>query len=169
MNEFRIDFYRIFRIFFHLLNQSNCKLSNWTNFERIHFQKIWLHPIVGVGSNELNSNWFSSNFSNIFCAFKSIESQIIKSNEFRTNSNFTPSLRYTHTSLTPSLVDFHIASSISLLESLSSLWVAFLGADKMKVLQGVPCLWVPYPLPFFCVYDSIMGLDASFTCSSKSK
>ena len=50
----------------------------------------------------------------------------------------------THTSLTPSLVDFHIAS-ISLPESLSSLWVAFLGADKMKVLQGVPCLWVPYP------------------------
>ena len=34
-NEFRIDFYQIFRTFFQLSNQSNCKFSNQTNLERI--------------------------------------------------------------------------------------------------------------------------------------
>ena len=49
--------------------------------------KIWFYPIVGVELNELNSNQFSSNFSNIFLLFESIEL-----NEFRTNSNLTPPL-----------------------------------------------------------------------------
>ena len=47
--------------------------SIWTNFEQIHFLKIWLHIIVGVKLNESNSNWFSSNFSNIFCSFELME------------------------------------------------------------------------------------------------
>ena len=48
-------------------------------------------PIVEVGSNE--SNQFSSNFSNIFGSFTSIESLIMKSNKFQTNFQFdsTPS------------------------------------------------------------------------------
>ena len=40
-NKFWINFCQIFRIFFHLLNQ-----SNWTNFEQIHFLKIWLYTIL---------------------------------------------------------------------------------------------------------------------------
>ena len=37
----QINFPRIFQIYFALLNQSNCKFSNQTFFERI---PIWLHP-----------------------------------------------------------------------------------------------------------------------------
>ena len=47
-NEFWIDSYEIFRITT-FSNQSNCKFSNW-----IQFMKIWLHPIVGVKSNQSN-------------------------------------------------------------------------------------------------------------------
>ena len=41
-NEFQSNFHGIFRIFFALSNQSNCKLSNRTNFERRIL--IRLHP-----------------------------------------------------------------------------------------------------------------------------
>ena len=90
-NEFRIDFYRIFWITFHLSNQSNHKFSNRTNFEPIQHLTN-LTPPYSWSRIERISNWFSSNFSNIYCPFESIESQIIESNEFRTNSNLTPPL-----------------------------------------------------------------------------
>ena len=95
-NEFRIDFYQIFRIIFHLSNQSNHKFSN--RIERISNEssiwKIWLHPIVGVESNE-----FQITFHRTFRIFLALVNRNanfgIELNEFRTNSNLTPPLKQT--------------------------------------------------------------------------
>ena len=95
-NEYRIDFYRIFRIIFHLSNQSNHKFSN--RIERISNEssiwKIWLHPIVGVESNRTNFELIFIEFFEYFLPFRinRIANFRIESNEFRTNSNLTPPL-----------------------------------------------------------------------------
>ena len=87
-NEFWIGFYLTFQIIFQLLNQSNCMFLNGIKFKGILFLTIWLQPVVGVESNELNSNLFSLNFSNIFFfIFESMALQICESNKFWMNSS----------------------------------------------------------------------------------
>ena len=65
--------------------------SNRTNFKRMQHLKN-LTPLYSWSRIERITNQFSSNFSNIFCLFESIELQIFELNEFRTNSNSTPPL-----------------------------------------------------------------------------
>ena len=61
LNEFRIDFYQIFWIIFHLSNQSNHKFSNRTNFEPIHYLKN-LTPPYSWSRIEQISNLFHQMF-----------------------------------------------------------------------------------------------------------
>ena len=95
-NEFRMDFYWIFRIIFHLSHQSNHKFLN--RIERIlneySIWKIWRHPIVGVEWNRANCELIFIEFFEYFLPFRinRIANFRIASNEFRTNSNLTPPL-----------------------------------------------------------------------------
>ena len=70
--EFRIDFYRIFQINFHLSNKSNHKFSNRTNFERIQHLKN-LTPPCSWSRIELNE--FHINFHRIFLIFFALLNQ----------------------------------------------------------------------------------------------
>ena len=95
-NEFRIDFYRIFRIIFHLSNQSNHKFSNRMNFEQIQHLKN-LTP--SYSWSRIESNEFRINFHQLFRIFFALSNQPIRkfsnrieriSNEFQFDS--TPNL-----------------------------------------------------------------------------
>ena len=85
-NEFRIDFYRIYLIIFHLLNLSN-------RIERIKHLKNLTPP---YSWNPIESNKFRNNFHRIYRIFLPfrIANFRIESNKFRTNSNLTPTLKW---------------------------------------------------------------------------
>ena len=65
-NEFQIDFNRIFRIIFHLSDQSNHKFPNRTNFERIQHLKNLTPP---NSWSQIEWNEFRINFHRIFRIF----------------------------------------------------------------------------------------------------
>ena len=99
MNEFQIDFYWIFRIIFHLSNQTIHKFSNWilTNFERIQHLKNLTPP---YSWSRIESNEFRINFHRIFRIFFALSNQSNRkfsnrieriSNEFQFDSTPTHS------------------------------------------------------------------------------
>ena len=87
-----------FSNYFSPSNQSNHKFSN--RIERISNEssiwKIWFHPIVGVESNRTNFELIFIKFFEYFLPFRinRIANFRIESNEFRTNSDLTPPLRW---------------------------------------------------------------------------
>ena len=150
-NEFRIDFYRIFRIIFHLSNQSNHKFSN--RIERISNEssiwKIWLHPIVGVESNRTNFELIFIEFFEYFLPFRinRIANFRIESNKFRTNSNLTPPLNSILQKFPNSLCyKFKISCLVKIRTIICFLWYLCLGCfirmvNNMKT-NSITRVWV---------------------------
>ena len=134
-NEFRSDFYRIFRIIFHLPNQSNPKFSNWMNFERIQHLKNLTPP---YSWSWIKSNKFRINFHRIFRIFFALLNQSNHkfsnpieriSNEFQFDSTPTKTLKCS--------IMFHI-----LLTNQINIKMLLKALLKLSKASKVPYCWV---------------------------